>query len=207
MKSLPRRATLRPFCGRRGTQPNSHGRPATRGMASVLAMLFLVLFSAMVIGFYAEVTASAQVATSNRRIQETQLAAEAGIAFIKYHLSALQIAHDTPDRMMEEISQQLGDRLNGTENLGGASGTVGYDDVKLRIQIPAERDNYVRLPSGSGFKVFIDMNTDRSLKLSSVGRYGCVTSSLGRGIEVQFKSDQIPAPLLGYGMAGRGPVS
>jgi hypothetical protein len=176
-------------------------------MASLLAMLFLVLFSAMAIGFYAEVTSSAQDSYANRRINEAQLTAESGLAFIKYHLSTLQVAHDTPDRMMEEISQQLGDRLNGTENLGGASGTVGYDDVKLRIEIPDGRDNYVRLPNGSGFKVFIDMNTDRTLRLSSIGRYGSVTSGLGRGIQVTFKPAQIPAPLLAFGMAGRGPVS
>src|SRR6478672_2352406 len=107
-----------------------------KAMASVLAMLFLVLFSAMAIGFYAEVNSSAQVAYTNRRLHEAQVAAESGLAFIKYHLSALSIMRDTPDRMMEEMAQQLGDRLNETENLGGSTGTIGYDPVKVRIEIP-----------------------------------------------------------------------
>jgi hypothetical protein len=203
-----RRANLTASLARNpGTLAPRHFNRASRGMASLLAMLFLVLFSAMAIGFFAEVTSSAQVAVSGRRVSEAQVAAESGIAFIRYHLSALSIARDNPDRMMEEISQQLSDRLNGTENLGGASGAVGYDDVKLRIEIPAGANNYVRTPNGSGFKVFIDMNTDRTLRLSAVGRYGSVTSGLGRGIQVTFKPAQLAAPLLGYGVAGRGPVS
>src|SRR5678815_2846448 len=158
--------------GHRQSHALNRLRRPSRGMASLLAMLFLVLFSAMAIGFYAAVTSAAQIADSGRRGSEAQVAAESGLGFIKYHLSALSIARETPDRMMEEISLQLGDRLNGTGNLGGASGTVGYDDVKLRIEIPEGANNYVRLPNGSGFKVFIDMNTDRTLRLSAVGRYG-----------------------------------
>jgi hypothetical protein len=178
-----------------------------RGMASLLAMLFLVLFSAMAIGFYAEVTTASQVAASGQRVGEAQLAAESGMAFLRYHLSSLEVAHDTPDRMMEEIAQQLGMLLNGTGNLGGAGGTVGYDSARQRIEIPAGANNYVRTPDGSGFKVFIDMNTDRTLRLSAVGRYGASPTGVGRGVEVTFRPDERPAPLLGYGVAGRGPVS
>ena len=176
-------------------------------MASLLAMLYLVIFAAMALGFYAQATVSSQVATSELRTHEAQLAADAGLAFIKYHLSALDVPFLPPNRLMEEISMQLAGRLDGTPNLGGTSGTVGYDDVRLRIEIPGGRDNYVLVPGGSGFKVFIDMNTDRTLKVSSVGRYGAVTNGVGRAVEVTYRPDQRPAPLLAYGIAGRGPVT
>ena len=183
------------------------GAGRRRGMASLLAMLFLVVFSAMAVGFYAQATMSAQLSTNERRVRDAQVAAEEGITFIKYHLSALDVPRLAPAQLMEEIYMQLAGRLDGTDNVGGIDGAIAYDDVRLRIEIPAGRDNYVRTPGGSGFKVFIDMNTDRSLKVSSVGRYGAKTSAVGRGIEVTYNPQQKPAPLLGYGVAGRGPVT
>ena len=181
-------------------------RANRRGVASLMAMLFLVVFSALAIGFYAQATMSSQVSASQRRGHDAQLAAEEGLAFIKYHLSAMDVPHLQPAQLMEEISMQLGDRLNGTPNLGGEDGVVGYDNVKLRIEIPAGNDNYVKTPEGSGFKVYIDLNTDRSLRVQVVGRYGAATGALGRAIEITFNPAENPAPLMGYGMAGRGPV-
>jgi len=105
-----------------------------RGMTSLLAMLYLVLFSAMAIGFYAQTTVASQLSTGERRLHEAQLAAEAGLSFIKYHLSALDVPHLPRDQRLEEIYMQLAGRLDGTGNLAG--GNVGYDATNYRLEIP-----------------------------------------------------------------------
>ena len=48
-------------------------------MASVLAMLFLVIFSALAVGFYAQMNSAVQVAGNERRTNESLIAAESGL--------------------------------------------------------------------------------------------------------------------------------
>ena len=52
---------------------------ARRGMAALIAMLYLVLFSVMAMGFYAAVTTTTQIAHSDQKIAKAYLAAESGM--------------------------------------------------------------------------------------------------------------------------------
>ena len=187
--------------------PGRRGNGSRRGITSVLAMLYLVLFSAMALGFYAQTTMSSQISASQRRVVEAHLAAESGVAFIKYHLSALDVPHLPRAQLEEEIYMQLAARLDGTSNLGpGGLGVVGYDGNQ--IEIPEGKDNFVRMtPGGHGFRTIIKVKNDRTLQVKFVGRYGGTKSGVGRGIEISFRPEQRPAPLLSYGVAGRGQVN
>src|SRR4051812_21667201 len=91
-----------------------------RGVVSVLAMMYLVVFSAMALGFYAATTTASQVAANERKSVAAQLAAESGIQFLRYHLSALDIqAGLGADKLFNEVYQQLAERLEPTANLNG----------------------------------------------------------------------------------------
>src|SRR5678815_1184344 len=56
---------------------------ARHGIASLLAMLYLVLFSVLALGFYTQVTMSAQCSASERRTMEALTAAQSGVHFAR----------------------------------------------------------------------------------------------------------------------------
>ena len=170
------------------------------GVASVMAMLFMVVFSALALGFYAATTTATQVAHNEQTAQTAQLSVESGIQFIRYHLSALDIPETlTPDQAYEEIHTQLQDRLNGSANLGGS--TVGYDGTT--ISIPAS--GYVKLDTAGSqkFRITLTRAGDK-LEAKIIGRGGNV--ALGRGIEIEFSKAQNATAIFNFGVASRGRV-
>src|SRR5215472_2582900 len=88
-----------------------------RGITSAMAMLFLVLFATLSLGFYASVTTSVQVANNDRRNARALLAAESGVQFMRYDLANVYINQTSPDPM-GELYTQLQSRLGSTSNLG-----------------------------------------------------------------------------------------
>src|SRR5688500_1694754 len=67
----------------------NHARPNRRGVAAVLAMMFLALFSTLALGFNASVSTAAQTAGNDQRSAGARLAAESVMQFMKYHLATL----------------------------------------------------------------------------------------------------------------------
>src|SRR5687768_5755677 len=57
-----------------------------RGVTSVLAMLYLLLFSALALGFYAQTNLSVQIVRGEFKSGEAQVATESGLRFIRFHL-------------------------------------------------------------------------------------------------------------------------
>src|SRR5215204_1896355 len=90
---------------RGGSRPGGRravGRAKGRGMTSVLAMLYLVLFSALALGFYAQTNLGAQVAGNEERVLAAQVAAESGLQFMRYQLSLVIIAPTLPREQIFE---------------------------------------------------------------------------------------------------------
>src|SRR5690242_11833607 len=103
-----------------------------RGMASMLAMLFLILFSVLAVGFYASANMSAQVARNEGVAADSQLAAESGLAFMRYQLGAIDIPVSTPnENLLTTVKGQLATLLDGTANMGGS--TVQISDGAIHI--------------------------------------------------------------------------
>src|SRR5687768_12813978 len=132
--------------------PNETVSPATapvrrrRGVASALAMLYLVLFSTLAIGFYAAFTMATQTAYNERGARRALAAAESGMEFIRYHLWALNIAYDTPSaELFDNVYNQLGAALNGSANLNGGSIARNGD----MILIPGDPTQFIDL-NGNG---------------------------------------------------------
>ena len=68
----------------------AHRRTARRGMVSVMAMVFLVLFSVLAIGAYSAITSSIQVSYNQR---DVNAAAAGGVGDGVHPLSALSAQH------------------------------------------------------------------------------------------------------------------
>jgi hypothetical protein len=186
----------------RRTDAAAHApRPTRRGVASVMAMLFMVVFSALALGFYAATTTASQVANNEKTAAQARLSAEAGVDFLRYHLASLDIpANLTASQVFEEVEMQLSARLDGTGNLNGSR--VGYDGTTISIP----QVGYVKLdPQGrQQFRLEITRAGD-VLVTKVVGRAG--SASLGRGIQIKFQKATNATAIFNFGVASRGPVS
>ena len=66
-----------------------------RGITSMLAMLYLVLFATLAVGFYASTGTNAQVSTNELRRYKALGAAESGMDFMRYELFQVAIPPTT----------------------------------------------------------------------------------------------------------------
>src|SRR4051812_23296836 len=83
-----------------------------RGMAAVLAMIYLVLFATLAVGFYATVTISTQVARNERDVNDALRAAESGVGFVRYELAQVTVPPGTTgaavtDALLADLRTQL----------------------------------------------------------------------------------------------------
>src|ERR1051325_8327267 len=79
-----------------------------RGVASVLAMLYLIIFATLALGFYTAVTTSAQLAPNDDRALGAQSAAETGLQYLKYQLGQVRFPSNTPsDKIFQELFNDL----------------------------------------------------------------------------------------------------
>jgi hypothetical protein len=173
-------------------------RAGRRGIASVLAMLFMVVFAALALGFYAQTTISAQVSSNERRTREAQVNTESGLQFTRYLLKKIDIGPDVPAHsVFEELGMQLDGMLVDTGNLG-PDGVVGRD-VPGVITIPEGKDKYIKLPSGH-FRAVIREAADGSpiVKVKIIGRSPEGTAVRAVQQEYQY--------IKRYGMASRDSI-
>jgi len=186
-------------------------RRGRSGIVGVVAMLFLVLFAVLAIGFYAAVTLSAQISANERAIYRSQLAAESGMEYVRFQLASLEIpAHRPPDKVLEELFLQLRIKMCGTENLG--TGDVGYDGTT--VTLPADPDQFIQLgPQGPGFRAVITQTNIWSdsapayrLRVQVFGSQGSVATSVGRGVEIEYEMENSRSAVFDYGVAAVGPV-
>src|SRR4051794_9090267 len=88
------------------------GGRCRRGVVSVLAMVYLVLFATLAIGAYSAITTSAQASYNQRDVNAARAAAESGMEFVRFQLYQLNIPHNTPPAsMFATIYTQLGAAL------------------------------------------------------------------------------------------------
>src|SRR5438046_1997012 len=85
-----------------------------RGITAMLAMLYMALFSTLALGFYASVTTAVQVASNEQQSTRALMAAESGMAFMKYQLANLDVPADTPqDQLFVTAYNCLKSKLEG----------------------------------------------------------------------------------------------
>jgi len=70
-------------------------RRRRRGMSSIMAMMFLVLFGTLAVGFYGATTMSVQVAKNDRDAAVAQITAESGMKFVRRPLAQISVPPTT----------------------------------------------------------------------------------------------------------------
>jgi hypothetical protein len=178
-----------------------HRRPR-RGVTSVMAMMFLVLFAALATGFYVATTTANEVSQVESRIHKSLFAAESGMDMIRYHLANVSIPAGTPnDDVLFELYADLKAALENSGNLGvkkvGLFGNV--------IRIPANTSQWISLDPSNGqeFRATIT-DTNGQLVVKVVGRH--TSGPVFRAIQMEYKRQEIPNSLFNYALAARGKI-
>jgi hypothetical protein len=191
-----------PTCHRKRTIRAHCRRRRRRGTTAVLAMLYLVLFSSLAIGFYGAVTTASQVAYNERNAARAQRASESGMQFMRYQLATLEIPHNTsPSDLFSVVHTQLADRMNATGNLG--TYTVGAVDGV--IYIPVETGAYINADSnGSKFRAMIEQN-GQQLRVRVIGQYSGL--EVQRAIQLDYAIAQRASAIFDYGVASKSAIA
>lgn len=173
------------------------------GMTSVLAMLFLVLFSTLAVGFYAMTNSATQISSNDERVTRAFLAAESGMDFMRYQLARVTIPPNTaPANVMTALYQDLQAQLNGSPNLGAY--TIARSGNT--ISIPGLQSGRIKLDKDgtSSFRATItEWNGEIVVKVD--GYYGN-TSPVGRSISMDFTRTQRSSTVFDYAVASKGQV-
>jgi hypothetical protein len=175
-----------------------------RGVASVLAMLFLILFSVLAVAFYASTALSAQLASNDQRIQSASFAAESGMAFMRYQLAQVVVPAGTPqNQLLSAVAAGLSSEMNGSGNLQGSS--VGYVPGGSSINVPAAASQLILLDSaGAGFRADLSQSGDL-IVVKVTGREA--THKISRAVQLNFKVAEVPSGIFDYGMATKGALT
>ena len=187
-------------------RPHRKSHAARRGVASVLAMLYLVIFSALAVGFYSAVTMSVQISHNDERSMMAQIAAESGLQFMRYHITKANIPGNTPkNQLLQALASELVKDpaiVPPAENVNGRS-VVWAGDT---IYVPNAADNYY-IPldeGGAGFRAMITDMEDGTVTLKVWGRYrGAI---IARAILLTFEAKPKDATIFQYGVVTRGPI-
>jgi hypothetical protein len=178
------------------------------GVTSMLAMMYLVLFSVLAVGFYASIGTSSQVSQNERRRAEALAAAESGMDFMRWQLAQVVIPPTVAEaNIITEVHKDLDALMKGTANLG--SRTIGLNMGGTQIDIPNGSNEYITLNgTGAKFRVNIHRNA-RQLVVKVIGCYSNTPKGNADRAAVQLKyaTSEHPTDFFDNGMAARGQVT
>jgi len=185
----------------------SPGNVRRRGLASVLAMLFLVLFSTLAVGFYAATTLSAQVAKNERRLTTAQSAAESGMEFMRYQLGIITVPPGTPsNQLLTTVYGLMSTNLNGTYNMGTDVVTMANDaNGNPTIYVPGNTSHFISIDSTSGakFQGTVAQSGDKLVvTVTGMGTDGTIT----RGVQLSYQKAARASAIFNYGVASKGKI-
>jgi Tfp pilus assembly protein PilX len=175
-----------------------------RGVASALAMLFLILVSVLALGFYGSATVAIEVSRNDVKVSRAQLAAESGMQFLRFHLRQVVLTAGTPqNQVLQTVATQLSTRLNGTLNMG--TRTVGYTTGGSVISIPSLSNQYISFDgAGTSFRAEI-RQSGTQLQVTVKGRDN--TGGMARAIQLNYTAVPDDTSVFGYGLATKGSVT
>ena len=172
-----------------------------RGLSSVLAMLFLVLFSTLAVGFYSAASMSAQVSKNERALNLADSAADGGMQFIRYHLGQCSLPPNAPSPVLPSIANQLGLQLNPTPNMQGHT----VQDVNGVVDIPGGSD-WVPLDPNTGTMFRARIVESGAFLIVSVEGSG-PGQTVKKAIQMMYGQTPQAGAILDYGVASQGTIS
>src|SRR5947207_6768596 len=138
------------------------------GVTALLAMIFLVLFATLAVGFYASTTQTSVISTNEKNSVISLTAAESGMDFIRYQLALIKVPPATPaDQYFSYVADHLETALEGSGNLGAQSIAV----TSSSVTIPANPNVYIKADNnGAEFRASLE-KVGTNIRVKTTGRY------------------------------------
>lgn len=166
-----------------------------RGVASVLAMLYLVLFATLAVGFAEASGLNSQVARNERNLAQARASSDAGLAFARYCLGAMTLPMGTNNsNLLSNVATQLGNQLNNTSDMGGTGCAVAVTGGTT-IYLPSQT-GWIAADSSSQGKFRITITQNGSI-LIVTSQGSAPDGSVIRGEQLQFQAGPKPYALIG----------
>ena len=177
------------FLGRQFNRSTARNR---KGLASVLAMLYLVLFSTLAVGFYEATSLSAQVSRNEMGMEMGRSAADSGLQYMRYQLGSMMLPPGTNSgNLLTNVATALGTNMNGNANMGGNTVVVTAGTT-------------IYLPSQSGWMTIDSTSARFQASITQSGNNLVVTvhgtgpsGVAARGVQLQFQPAPTPYALIG----------
>ena len=193
----------RPETQLKSVRPNTiHSQKSVRarGIAYVIALMLLAIFSALSVVLATTADLNARKADNQRKIQGARLAAESGLSFLTYKLAHCGVSGSLRGQtLLNSLADKIGADLNGMPVLGG--GAVTYDSVA--VAIPS-----ISFDGGNSFTGQITLPSADTVRLTVTGRSAAGAGSSATTVQRQVAMDFHPAwdQALGFGLCSKGPV-
>lgn len=187
-----------------GQYPARDGRPGAagtrrwrRGLTSTLAMLYLVLFSTLAIGFYAAVNTSVQIAGSEGSARQAMLSAESGMEYMRFLLGNISIPHSTqPSQSWTSLCSQVKAQLDNTANAGSTGVAMPSGNV---MTLPT-----IHLNDAQSFTASLTEDGEQILvRVTGMG----ARSEIRRTIQMTYARAMRASAIFDYGVASKSAIS
>lgn len=186
-------------------KPRPDGTPARQGIASVLALMMMVLLSTIAVGMVARTDMSLRQGRNCRRAADVRLAAESGLNVVNYALSDCTVDATEGQELLDAVAEHLAGKLDGTANLDGE--VVAYDGEIVSVPEVAA--------SGAGaFTARLWLADDETVRLEVTGRDDDVDRTVSLDYQAQQSAggsvpEEVPpevAAFFGHGIASRSKI-
>jgi len=161
-------------------------------------MMYLVLFSCLALGFYAQVTTAVQVSSNETHAKKAMLSAESGMEFMRYILGNVDIPSSTaPDQIWPTLCTQVKQQLDHTLNVGGATlaSPSGESMTIPTILLDSSGCSLSATLTHSGEKVVV--------QITGTGP----DSNVKRSLQITYARAERASAIFDYGVASRSAIN
>lgn len=165
------------------------------GVAYVIAIMVMAILVTIAAAFAAFSNLGAQTSKNVADVHRARLAAESGLSFAIAQIRLIGLPTDTDDdTVIPNIAAALGERLDGSSNLAGATVTLSANTV----HVPR-----ITMDDGA-FEIFIIQQPDKTLTMEAHGFVNDVERVAA--IDLLLRPGH-PNSVFNYGLASRGPIT
>ncbi|MHC4289577.1 MAG: pilus assembly PilX N-terminal domain-containing protein [Planctomycetota bacterium] len=171
-------------------------RKKHRGIAMIVAMLFVMVFSALSVGMFSMSSGNAIVASNLHKANAARSSAESGLEIVRYYLSQVEIDGDvTEDQWFPRATNKILD-LSGVNFVEQSADlvTLGSNDSPIALNNDGSQ----------GFYAQVERDGNKRIRILVTGN----ASGIERKIQTGFLFDDypIPASAFDFGVATKGPL-
>ena len=176
-------------------------RSREKGIALVIAMIFIVVFSALSVALFTMSTASVQASNNHHESNCSLSAAQSGLEYAKYmafHTGSIDVVLDYTAYKDGDFTSQAdviwdtlaaNEQITATDTDGEGLDYIETGDISYGL-------------SGETFKVRFTRQDTNTIKVTCTGKRGGIQRVIGMEFNVAKEDDEI----LNYGLVGRGRI-